>query len=145
MLLTLAAFSCKKASPYSPTGDIVGEWAWVHSNTTDSAWTAAGTGIQKTLTFTSVGGVYIAHNDSGSNSTSLLVSPALGTKVVTDTSSYTLTTQTPGCIAPSASFTALTVGATSYAFIVSADSLQIDTAPCASPGSSATYARVKTP
>jgi hypothetical protein len=141
IVIVLSSSSCKKnASEVNGSQSVVGDWVWTGSgNGITISMTPASSGIQKKLSFTNHGTLYITHNDSTSYPDALQVVPApalLGIeKTVTETATYLTADLPAGCV--NIKFPTLLVnGQSGYQYSVSGDTLQISFSTCLAPYSS---------
>ena len=143
-----ASSSEKKLSAADTTG-ILGQWTWVKSNFLFQYETPA-SGVQKKLTFTSAGIVYITHNDSSGLFPGAYVGvppvapPVLLSRAITDTLSYRFGAEPvgyPDLEDINASFMALVIGDDINQYQISNDTLYLVAPPCLAQPDSVIYVR----
>lgn len=148
IVAVIALVSCKKhvatvVHHSEPVDVVVGEWQWVQSNFLFSYLTPQ-SGLQKTLTFTGNGLVYVRHNDSTGGAPILLMTshllPLPG--LLTDTFSYSFGPEPIGG-GSSGTFNALiTTLPYIYQFSISGDTLYLASAPGLPQPDNAAFVRV---
>jgi hypothetical protein len=142
-LLLLCSFlsvsGCKKAGQTVDNSAIVGKWTWVGAGFAGNNpfLITPSSGVQKTLTFSADGTLYVTHNDTPGTTAFLNVYDTLGLLpgVVVDTERFQLGNEPDGCVMEKYPAVIVTGWETvsAYQYLISGDTLQISFSPCLAP------------